>query len=156
LRPLAFRHFAGLAWSWAPVLIWMVVIRSLSSRSDFRSATPSSVTETPGFFFALSKVAHVVEYGGLGLLLLRALAGAGGGVRLSLGLAVVVAVLVSGLFGAFDELRQWFVPNRTPRFADIVLDTASALVATTVAAVLVRCWQSRPASRSVRVERASP
>ena len=150
------RRLAGLLWGWGPVLLWMAVILALSSRSDFRSAAPTPVAESQGVFFAVSKVVHVVEYGVLALLLLRALRGGGSGWCLPLGLAVVVSVLVAGLFGALDELRQSFVPNRSPRLADIALDTASALVAALLAAGVIRLRHARLASRSVRVERASP
>ena len=146
----------GLLSHWAPVLLWMALILVLSSRSDFRSAAPTPVAESQSVFFAVSKLAHVVEYGVLSLLLLRALHGAGGGVRLPLVVAVVVAVLGSGLFGALDELRQSFVPNRTPRVVDIALDTASALMAALLAVGLVRLRQIRLASRPVGVERARP
>lgn len=150
------RRLVGLLWGWGPVLLWMAVILALSSRSDFRSAAPAPVAESHSVFFAVSKVVHVVEYGVLALLLLRALRGSGGGWRLPLGLAVVVAVLGSGLFGALDELRQSFVPNRSPRLADIALDTASALVAALLAAGVIRLRHARLASKPVRVERASP
>ena len=148
------RRLVDLLWSWLPVLVWMGVILWLSSRSDLRSAAPTPVMESQSVFFAVSKVAHVVEYSVLGLLLLRALHGSGGGLNLSLGLAIVVSILVSGLFGALDELRQSFVPNRTPRLADVALDTGSALAATLLAASLSRLRGIRTASKQVRVERA--
>jgi hypothetical protein len=147
---------AGLLSSWLPVLVWMVVILSLSSRSDLRSVAPPQVSETQGAFLAASKMVHVVEYSVLGLLLLRAIGSVGGGIGLSLGAAVAASVVVVGLFGTLDELRQSFVPNRTPRIADIVLDTASSLVATLLAAGWLRFRQSRIASRSVQVEQLSP
>ena len=149
-------RFAGLLWGWMPVLLWMSLILVLSSRSDLRTAAPTPVSESQGVFFAVSKLAHIVEYSVLALLLLRALHGARVGPSLPLGLAVVVSVLVSGLFGTLDELRQSFVPNRTPRVADIALDTTSALIAALLAAGLVRLRRSRLSSRSVCVERANP
>jgi VanZ family protein len=154
IQQSATRRGVELLWSWVPVLVWMGVILALSSRSDLRSSAPTPVMESQSVFFAISKVAHVVEYSVLGLLLLRALAGRAGGLCLPLGAAVVVAVLASGLFGALDELRQSFVPNRTPRLADIALDTGSALAATLLAAGVSRLRQARPASRSGSVERA--
>jgi VanZ family protein len=144
---------AGLLWGWAPVLLWMALILMLSSRSDFQTSAPAPVAESQGVFFAVSKLAHVVEYSVLGLLLLRALYGAGGGLCWPLGLAVVASVLASGLFGALDELRQSFVPNRSPRLADIALDTASALSACLVVCAwlcLRRTRQSVPARSPVR------
>lgn len=146
----------GLAWNWLPVLVWMAVIISLSGRSDMRSIAPPQVAETQGAFFAVSKAVHVFEYSVLGLLLLRAFYGAAGGLSLALGAAVVASVLVAGLFGAMDELRQSFVPNRSPRIADIALDTASALVATVLAAVAIRVRQSRATSQAAQVAQQAP
>ena len=135
-------RLARLLWSWLPVLVWMALILSLSSQSDLRAAAPTPVMETEGAFFAASKLAHVVEFSVLGLLLLRALAGVDGGLRLPLWAAVLAAMLVAGLVGTLDELRQSFVPNRTPRLADIALDTTSALAASLLAAGLLHLRRS--------------
>ena len=156
IEQTATRRKTGLLLHWAPVLLWMALILVLSSRSDFRTAAPAPVAGSDNAFFAVSKLVHVVEYSVLGLLLLRALHGSGGGVGLSLWLAVMVAVFGSGLFGAIDELRQSFVPNRTPRLADVALDTAAALGTSALAAGVMRLRNTRPPSRQVRVERASP
>ena len=108
-------------------MLWMALILSLSSQSDLPARTNPQTGETIRATFAAAKLFHVFEYSVLALLLLRALTTPRGGVRLALGTAVVVAVVVSGLFGGLDELRQSFVPRREPRLSDIALDTASSL-----------------------------
>lgn len=136
-------RLAGLLWSWAPVLVWMAVILALSSQSDVPARANPQTGETIRPTFAAAKLAHIVEYGVLGLLLLRALLSERGGARLSLGAAVVVAVVLSSLFGGLDELRQSFVPRREPSLADVGLDTVSALAAAAIAAAWLRYRQLR-------------
>jgi VanZ family protein len=139
-------RFPGLLWSWAPVLIWMATILALSSQSDVPVRTNPQTGETIRTTFAAAKLAHIIEYGVLALLLLRALMSDTGGVRLSLGVAVAVAVILSGLFGGLDELRQSFVPRREPSLVDIVLDTGAALVAVVIVAAWLRYRRLRSAA----------
>ena len=37
-------------------------------------------------------------------------------------------VLFVGLYAATDEIHQLFVPNREGKFADVIIDTAGALL----------------------------
>ncbi len=128
------RRCARLCWAWLPVLAWMSLILWLSSRSDLPVRTNPQTGETIRTTFTLAKLAHVVEYGVLALLLLRALIGSYGGLRLSLGAAAITTVVACGLFGGLDELRQSLTPTREPRLTDVALDTASALAVCLVAA----------------------
>jgi VanZ family protein len=107
----------------------MALILSLSSRADLPMRTNPQTGEVIKTTFTAAKLAHVVEYSVLALLLLRALTGPSGGSRLSLPIATGVTVLVAALFGGIDEIRQSFVPTREPRLTDVALDTASALAA---------------------------
>jgi VanZ family protein len=119
----------------------MALILSLSSQSDLPARTNPQTGETIRSTFAAAKLAHVVEYSVLGLLLLRALTVRSGGVRLTLWLAVALAIVGAGLFGCVDEVRQSFVPRREPSLADVLLDTASAAAAVLAAAWWLR-WRS--------------
>ena len=116
-----------LAWAWLPVLLWMTMILSLSGQSDLPIRTNPQTGETIRSTFTLAKMAHVVEYSVLALLLLRALMSQAGGLRLSLVPAVITTVACAAVFGGLDEFRQSLVPNREPRLTDVVLDTVSAL-----------------------------
>jgi VanZ family protein len=131
------RRFARLCWAWLPVLAWMSLILWMSSRSDLPIRTNPQTGETIRTTFTLAKLAHVFEYSVLALLLLRALIGSYGGLRLPLGAAAIATVVVCGLFGGLDELRQSLTPTREPRLADIALDTVSALAV----CLLVTGWQ---------------
>ncbi len=70
--------------------------------------------------FWLRKGAHVLLYGALGMALAGALGGTGFGGRRRWMLAGVIVVLVATL----DEWRQTFVPGRTGRAVDVLVDLA--------------------------------
>lgn len=131
------RPFGRLCWAWLPVLVWMALILWLSSRSELPMRTNPQTGEAIRTTFTMAKLAHVFEYGVLALLLLRALMSSHGGLTLGFGTATVVTVIAAGLFGGLDELRQSMTPTREPRFADVALDTASALAA----CLLVGGWR---------------
>jgi VanZ family protein len=147
---------ARLLWSWLPVVLWMALILAMSSRSDLPMRTNPQTGETIRTTFTAAKLAHVVEYSILALLLLRALVGVGGGLRLPMSAAIAVTVIVAAVFGGLDEIRQSFVPTREPRLTDVALDTTSALAACLVVAGWQRFRASRPGPRPVGVERARP
>ena len=89
------------------------------------------------------KTLHFVAYGGLGLLLLRAVAGARWpGVTSTAGAR---AWLIAGAYGASDEFHQWFVPNRSPSFADWIADAAGAALAIAIVVLVARL---RPSGRA--------
>lgn len=126
-----------LAWYWLPVLLWMALILGLSGRSEFPPRTNPATGEVIPTTYTVAKIAHVVEYGVLGALLLRAATASGGGLGLAPARAAVWVVLAATAFGIGDELRQSFVPNREPRLADVAIDGLSALSAV----VLITVWR---------------
>jgi VanZ family protein len=138
----------GVLWAWLPVLLWMALILTLSSQSNLPARTNAQTGETIRTTYTAAKLAHVAEYSVLGLLLLRAFASPRGGLGLQLWVAITASVLVAGLFGGLDELRQSFVPNREPRLSDIALDTASALAAVMIVALWLRIRQLRKGGMS--------
>ncbi|MBI4012460.1 MAG: VanZ family protein [Candidatus Rokubacteria bacterium] len=117
-----------------PPLAWMAVIALFSSSLFAADQTGSWILPAlgrllpwagPGLLHALHgalrKLGHVVEYGILAALWLRALGPAPG--------AAVWAVGLSALYAALDEAHQGLVPNRTASPLDVALDTAGAFVA---------------------------
>ena len=130
-------RLGAVAWAWLPVLAWMALILTLSGQSNLPARQNPATGEVIRSTYTLAKLAHVVEYGVLGLLMLRATTSPSGGLGLAFGRAALWTVVAATLFGAVDELRQSLVPNREPRLADVLLDGVSALVAVCVA-VLVR------------------
>ena len=97
---------------WLPVALYIGMIFLLSAQQHLR----------PPFSFANSdKVMHILEYGGLGLLIARAvLAGAPRLSALPLGL---LALCLGIMVGTGDELFQATVPGRQSSAFDLMADT---------------------------------
>jgi VanZ family protein len=101
---------------WAPVIVWMGVIFALSAQSSLPSLPESSADAV------FKKTGHAVAYAILCVLAAR-------GLHESQPLQwrrLLAAVVVSGLYGASDELHQSLVPGRTPRIFDWLVDVAGA------------------------------
>ena len=99
---------------WVPVAAYMAAIFVLSSIPN-----PPTVPQ-PGS----DKVLHFLLYGGLAVLIVRAVAG--GFDRPVTIRTVIVAVIVSALYGATDELHQHFVPPRQMDAWDLAADSVGA------------------------------
>ena len=125
----------GRAWTrstWWPVVGWLLVIFGLSSIPDLgirEQKIPWS-----------DKVAHVCEYGVLGMLWTRA-ASAKRGVSRRM---VVHAALVGLVIGSFDEWYQTGTPGRTSGPADVVADTIGAALGSAA-------WVSGSVHRVIRL-----
>ena len=73
------------------------------------------------------KVAHLVLYAGLGLVVVRALAG-GWARPVTTGI-VVATVLICTVYGITDEVHQHFVPQRQADVFDVIADAAGGAIA---------------------------
>jgi VanZ family protein len=101
---------------WMPVLGYMAFIFALSSLS-----------RTPALPGGSDKGLHALLYAGLGMLVVRALAG---GWNQPVGARVViVTMLVCCVYGISDEFHQWFVPPRQVEAYDVVADTIGGTLA---------------------------
>jgi len=96
---------------WLPALLWAGTIFFLSSRSR--------LPEPPGLL-GWDKLQHCLGYGVGGFLIARAV-----GVR---GCGTLLAVVLGSLYGASDELHQWFVPGRNSDVLDWVADTLGVAI----------------------------
>jgi VanZ family protein len=91
----------------------------------FLSSIPRPVPPVypfPGF----DKVAHVVLYGGLGILVCRFLAN---DLRRAAPASMIVAAAFTTLYGLSDEIHQAFVPGRIAAASDFAANTAGAVLA---------------------------
>ena len=113
------------SWMWAAVAAYAGLIITASS-------IPGKAISVPGWSW--DKALHGVEYFVLGALLARAL-----GFKWRLGVALVVAALLCGAFGAFDELYQSTTPGRFSSPYDAIAD----FVGGTLGAVSVTLWRLR-------------
>jgi VanZ family protein len=124
-----------------PPVLWMAAIAVFSSELFGADRTggyvlalltrllPWAGTETLHALHGLiRKLGHVVEYGILATLWLRALAPGGATGRAS-ARAAWWAVGLSAAYAGVDELRQGLAPNRSPSASDVLIDTAGAALA---------------------------
>jgi VanZ family protein len=138
--------------AWLPALIWIVIIALESTKMGSASNTSRILYPIFHFFSGMDpvhfevwhhyirKTGHFVGYFTLSLLLFRAwratLPHAGTVIwtaqwaRVSLFMTVLVASL--------DEWHQSFLPSRTGRWQDVVLDSSAALVAQIVIWMFLR------------------
>ena len=102
-------------WLWGPVAIFMV--------ANFYE---SSMTNPPLPGGMSDKLAHASGYVVLGALLARAVAK--GLFRPLSAVAACVSVAIAVLYGASDELHQYFVPGRSADLRDLLADAVGAVV----------------------------
>ncbi|HSG29696.1 MAG TPA: VanZ family protein, partial [Candidatus Krumholzibacterium sp.] len=99
---------------WLPLLIWVVMIFSLSSIPDL---TPGDIKLPHG----TDKVVHFTEYAILAMLFYRGLSY--GSARFKWGLFFLTIGTAAGL-GGLDELYQSYVPGRDSSLMDLMADFA--------------------------------
>lgn len=113
-------------WYWSPVILYAGLIVVLSSMS-------APQTHFPSWFDGVSdKIWHALEYAVLAILCHRAFL-YGAGRRLS-AYAVSLAIISAILFGATDEIHQYFVPLREADGLDLLADATGAILG-------VKIWQ---------------
>lgn len=101
---------------WLPALLYMGLIYYLSS-----FPAPGAVQAVP--IILKVKLVHLVEYGLLSALLWGALIKTTG---LKPGEIAALAIMLTILYGATDELHQVFVPFRTGSNVDLVVNGIGA------------------------------
>ncbi|RJP22647.1 MAG: VanZ family protein [Candidatus Omnitrophota bacterium] len=114
---------------WLPVLAYMGFIFYLSSRSQFP-------VDVPEWFYYFDKCVHMVLFGCLGFLFLRAWL-QGEYSRISF-FAILVTIIFTTLYGISDEFHQSFVPGRTPDAQDVIADAVGAILACVGVAVFYK------------------
>lgn len=118
--PRGWSRPAALAWQWAPLVLWMLLIFTLSHQPKL------NLPDAGSWDFLVKKGGHFTGYALLWLLAWRA------GFRPWAAFALCVA------FGLSDELHQVTIPGRTGRPLDVFIDAAGALTALRLAARLPR------------------
>ena len=117
-RPPARTFFQQFLRYWLPVLLYVTVIITLSAQANLQA---------PMKFRNADKLCHLLEYGGLGVLLARALRGT---LRVRLpALAAMMAIVLGSLIGAGDEYFQSFIPGRDSSAFDWMADTLGVVLA---------------------------
>lgn len=146
--------------AWIAAILWLIVICIEST--SFASANNTGRIFYPllHFLFGLSRAqfepwhffirkgGHVFGYGLLSLLLFRAwreTLPAMGNPKWTFRWANI-AVLGTALVASLDEWHQTFLPARTGRWQDVVLDTCAGIAAQ---ALLFFYWRLRPRSSEI-------
>lgn len=132
---------------WTPVVLWALVISIFSTHYFGNDQTgrvivralawllPGAKLHTLNFLHhILRKCAHVFEYFVFSLLLIRALR-SGHPTAPRWMLSTIAIAIVFG-YACIDEYHQSFVPGRTAKVTDALLDTASGVLAQSFAALL--------------------
>jgi hypothetical protein len=114
--------------AWIPAAVYVGLIFAVSS-------IPGSLHGIIPFVL-FDKVAHVVEFAGLGLFLTVAFRGTLP--RASMKLVVLFVLGVGLAIGVLDELYQHLVPGRAVEFLDWVADTIGVTAGCTVAVIHYR------------------
>jgi VanZ family protein len=118
-RGIEDHRLSGTWGRWLPVAAYIALIFVLSS---IPYLTP------PLHVNNADKLAHFMEYGGLGFLFARAWKGS----RLARRgrfMVFLLTVLVGVTVGGLDELNQGHVPGRTKSLADLATDLSAVVVA---------------------------
>jgi VanZ family protein len=103
---------------WLPLLLYVTVILTLSAQPNLKQPFP---------FENGDKLCHLIEYGGLGILLARLLRGA---LRVRFALVgALIAIAVGSLIGAGDEYFQSYIPGRDSSVYDWMADTTGVMLA---------------------------
>ena len=112
-------RFLGLTRSSAPI------IATVSAQPNLRG---------PVEFNNSDKLYHLLEYGGLGLLLARALRASAP--RWSSPVVALIAISLGILIGTADEFLQSFIPGRISSGFDLLADTVGLALAQVVFRIL--------------------
>jgi VanZ family protein len=113
---------------WFPVLFYCTAI-------FIQSCFPSP--EHLPSFTLMDKCLHFFAYGFLGMLFLRALRNSALGRRE--GLVLVLAIVLTGLYGGTDEFHQYFVPMRTADWWDLLADVIGGCFGVVCYHLLLKC-----------------
>ena len=112
---------------WLPVLVYCLAI--------FVQSSFPATEHIPEFDFS-DKLLHAGAYAVLGMLLYRAFDAMHK--RPSTVSLVLVSIFLTALYGAGDEVHQYFVPARSAEFLDFAADTVGGIIGVTMAAAFFK------------------
>ena len=83
--------------------------------------------------FFVRKLAHYTVYTALGMLVYSTLLSFGGRLKHKR----IFALGICALYAAVDEIHQYFIPSRSMRFRDVIIDSAGALFGIIIVSVII-------------------
>lgn len=100
--------------SWLPAILWAVFIFILSGRSSLGFG----VLQIGEWEIVFRRFFHLAEYFILTLFLMRGFLG----YNLSFKKALIFSIVFAGLYAFSDEIHQSFVPGRSARMTEFIVD----------------------------------
>jgi VanZ family protein len=137
--------------AWIAAILWLIVI-AIESTALLSAANTSRILypllhfllgldweRFEDWHFYIRKTGHVIGYGMLSFLLFRAWRATfqSNHVKWKAGWAGL-AVLGTGIVASVDEWHQSFIPSRTGRWQDVVLDTCAGIAAQILIVVIYK------------------
>lgn len=143
------------------VVIWMIVIFCFSAQTGVKSTKTSNVVTSmvvnvttnvskqeitreeakkrvEDSTFLIRKLAHFTEYLILGILIIRLLRTYG---KLNVRM-IITAIIICFLYAASDEIHQIFVPGRTAKVLDTLIDTSGASIGIIFYCIFKNKWRN--------------
>ena len=111
--------------AWLYVVAWMIVIFAFSHQANSGAVTEEYLHDAN---IPVRKLAHVSEFAILFILSLRAMARSLPVAKTALSLDFYAFVL-SFLYASSDEWHQSFVPGRSAKFEDVLVDMTGVIAA---------------------------
>lgn len=116
------------------LILWLIVIFLFSNQGGSESTGTSSIfVDLLSSFlniknidtatFIVRKIAHFTEYLILGLLMLNVLRF----YKRETKEKIIIAILLCIICASFDELHQAFIPGRSPKVQDVLIDTLGSI-----------------------------
>ncbi len=112
---------------WVPIFIYCLLI--------FIQSSYPSVETIPSFLFS-DKLLHFSAYALLGILFFRAFETFPA--LSNHHLTIIISILCAGLYGASDEIHQYFVPGRNADIIDLAADFAGGFAGVMIYRVISR------------------
>lgn len=160
---MRFKFSKCFALSALAVIAWAVVIFLFSAQNGKESSGLSGkllilLYNLSGYYpdehaqeimsLLIRKAAHMTEFGLLGLLVLNAVYRGFGRFK---GIWIA-SFAISSAYAATDELHQLFVPERSGRFTDWMIDSTGILLWLLAAWLVIRIISSRKANKNRKSE----
>lgn len=110
------------------IIIWLLVIFLFSNQDGSTSTSLTNgilekylfFVDSDIFFMIIRKMAHIIEYFILGILVLNFIN------EFKVDKKIVISILICFILASFDEFHQLFIPDRTGRLLDVFIDMIGA------------------------------
>jgi VanZ family protein len=132
------RSWRSILINWLPVLLWMALIFFLSSQTKAKMPHhPIDLVDWP-----LKKMAHMLEYAVLAVLVWRAISNSAGANTKRAQVWLIPLLCLA--YAATDEYHQAFVSGRSSSALDVLIDALGVTLALVATSFVIRWRANRP------------